>query len=157
MRWRMRPGRTGAPDPPATDGPEDGPAVDLRLPLEEAALPPPQEPVANGAPRRSLTGWALLALLLGVVGGGVGLLVAAAIGLATAILAPRPRVFLRWAVALLVVVPLAVLVQRLPPVFFVSPDFVHRNLLAHYLAGTALVLLIVGILREAGTAAPGPP
>jgi hypothetical protein len=157
MRWRMRPSRTGASDPPAIDGPEERPAIDLRLPIEEAALPPPQEPVANGASRRSLPGWVLLALLLGLVGGGVGLLVAAAIGLVTAFLAPRPRVFLRWAVALLVVVPLTVLVRKLPPAFFVSPDFVHRNLLAHYLAGTALVLLIVGILREVGTAAPGPP
>ena len=114
----MRPGSAGAPARPPTDGPEDGPAVDLRLPTEDPALPPAAEPAVEGPSRRSLAGWVLLALLLGLVGGGIGLLVAAAIGLVTAFLAPRPRVFLRWAVALLVLVPLTVLVQKLPPAFF---------------------------------------
>ncbi|MDP9343271.1 MAG: hypothetical protein M3Q23_14505, partial [Actinomycetota bacterium] len=156
MRWRMRPGRAIAPEGAAPDGPDDGPAVDLRLPIGEPALPAPEEPTGPGASRRSLGGWVVLAVVLGLLGGGIGLLVAAAIGLVTAFLAPRPRTLLRWAVALLVLVPLTILVRGLPPAFFVSPDFVHRNLLAHYLAGTALVLLILGVLREAGTAAPGP-
>jgi len=94
----------------------------------------------------------------------VGVLVAAGIGLAIAILSPQPRAFLWSSTACFVLVPLVVLVNGLPPPFFVSPTFVGGDLLAHYLAGAGLTLLVVGIVRDRRSAeaavpvmAPPPP
>jgi hypothetical protein len=157
MRWKIRPAGTRAPEHAGENSPAEGPAVDLQVPIEQLELPPAEEQRGNGTPPRPLAGWIVLVVVLGLVGGGVGLLVAAAIGMATALLGPRPRTFLRVAIGLLVLVPVVVLVRGLPPAFFVSPDFVRHNMLAQYLAGTALVLLVVGVVRDVGPALPRPP
>ena len=95
----------------------------------------------------SIWRWALLTLVLTFVGGAYGFVLAAVLGIAT-ILAPTPRGYLRLAAGLLALVPVLLIARGLPPAFFVSPRFVEHNMLAHYLAGTALVVLILGVLRE---------
>jgi hypothetical protein len=51
-------------------------------------------------------------------------------------------------VLLLGLVPLVVLARGLPAAEAVGPGFVEGNLVAHYLAGAGLALLVVGVLRD---------
>jgi hypothetical protein len=53
-------------------------------------------------------------------------------------------------------VPLAVVVRGLPRPSTVTPLFAASNLVAHYLAGAALALLVLGILRDVPPAARPP-
>jgi hypothetical protein len=92
--------------------------------------------------------WVGLAALLGFVGGWGGLLLAIVIGSIDAWLSPRPRALIAAAVATTAAIPLVIVAHGLPPAFFVSPRFVSRNMAAHYLAGTAIVLLVLGIVRD---------
>src|SRR6266571_2337289 len=158
-RWRRKGPRTR---PAGPEGPEGTSAIDVR----PGAGVNTHSPGVGGvrAPGRPFLAWFGLAVLLGFLGGGVGVLVAAGIGLAIAILSPQPRAFLWSSTACFVLVPLVVLVNGLPPPFFVSPTFVGGDLLAHYLAGAGLTLLVVGIVRDRRSAeaavpvmAPPPP
>jgi hypothetical protein len=91
---------------------------------------------------------ALLVVLLWALGGWVGLLLGAAIAGYDAARLPRPRELLLGSLALFALTPLAVLVRGLPARATVGPDIATGNLVAHYLAGTALALLVLGVLRE---------
>jgi|Tabmets5t2r1_1033131.scaffolds.fasta_scaffold29625_2 hypothetical protein len=91
---------------------------------------------------------ALLVLLLWALGGWVGLLLGAAIAGYDAARLPRPRELLVGSLALFALTPLAVLARGLPDGATIGPDIATGNLAAHYLAGTALALLVLGVLRD---------
>jgi hypothetical protein len=91
---------------------------------------------------------ALLVLLLWALGGWVGLLIGAVIAGYDAARLPRPRELLVGSLALFALTPLAVLARGLPDAATIGPDIATGNLAAHYLAGTALALLVLGVLRE---------
>ncbi len=63
-----------------------------------------------------------------------------------------PRRLLAAATILLAIVPVEMILRGLPTPAEVSSQVVGGNLLAHYVAGTALVLLVMGILRDVGLA-----
>ena len=99
------------------------------------------------------------ALLLGVLwllGGGVGLVAGAAFVAYDLVSRPAPRDLLVIAVLLLGLVPLVVLARGLPAAAGVGPGFVEGNLVAHYLAGAGLTLLVVGVLRDVRGGPSGP-
>jgi hypothetical protein len=106
---------------------------------------------------RPVAEWALLVGVLWLLGGAVGLVVGAAFVLYDLARSPAPRDLLVIAILLLGLVPLVVLARGLPAAAAIGPDFVQGNLVAHHLAGAALALLVVGVLREvrAEVAAPG--
>ena len=104
---------------------------------------------------RDLAGRALLVGALWLVGGRVGLVAGAAFVVYDLVSRPAPRDLLVLAVLLLALVPLVVLARGLPAAGAVGPGFVEGNLVAHYLAGAGLALLVVGVLREVGTGSPG--
>ena len=91
---------------------------------------------------------ALLVALLWALGGWVGLLLGAAIAGYDAARLPRPRELLLGSLALFALTPLVVLARGLPDRATIGPDIATSNLAAHYLAGTALALLVLGVLRE---------
>ena len=99
---------------------------------------------------------ALLVGVLWLLGGGVGLVAGAAFVVYDLVSRPAPRDLLVIAVLLLGLVPLVVLARGLPAVEAVGPGFVEGNLVAHYLAGAGLALLVVGVLRDV-RGGPGPP
>jgi hypothetical protein len=90
----------------------------------------------------------LLVGLLWLLGGGIGLVAGAAFVVYDLVSRPAPRDLLVIAVLLLGLVPLVVLARGLPAADAVGPGFVEGNLVAHYLAGAGLALLVVGVLRE---------
>jgi hypothetical protein len=98
---------------------------------------------------------ALLVGVLWLLGGGIGLVAGAAFVVYDLVSRPAPRDLLVIAVLLLGLVPLVVLARGLPAADAVGPGFVEGNLVAHYLAGAGLALLVIGVLREvrAGVAA----
>ena len=96
----------------------------------------------------------LLVVLLWLLGGRVGLLVGAAIAVGDAVRSPAPRELLWGSLALFAAVPLAVLVRGLPTTATLGPDLVAGNPAAHLLAGTALALLVLGVLREVRAGRP---
>ena len=115
---------------------------------------------------RAVLGRALLLGVLWLLGGGVGLLAGAAFVVYDLVSRPAPRDLLVIAVLLLGLVPLVVLARGLPAAEAVGPGFVEGNLVAHYLAGAGLALLVVGVLRDVrsgpgghgdGDAGDGPP
>ena len=91
---------------------------------------------------------ALLVGVLWLLGGGVGLVAGAAFVVYDLVSRPAPRDLLVIAVLLLGLVPLVVLARGLPAAEAVGPGFVEGNLVAHYLAGAGLALLVVGVLRD---------
>jgi hypothetical protein len=91
---------------------------------------------------------ALLVVLLWALGGWVGLLLGAGIAAYDAARQPPPRELLVGSLALFALTPLAVLARGLPDRATIGPDIATGNLVAHYLAGTALALLVLGVLRE---------
>jgi hypothetical protein len=96
-------------------------------------------------------GWperVLLVALLWTLGGRVGVLLGAAIAGYDAVRSPRPRELLWGSLALFALTPLAVLARGLPDRATLGPDIAAGNLAAHYLAGTALALLVLGVVRE---------
>lgn len=96
----------------------------------------------------SVAGWVVLVALLWVLGGSIGLLTGLAIVAYDLVRAPEPRELLLGSVALFALVPLVILVHGLPTRATLTPEFVTRNLLAHYLAGAGLALLVLGTLRD---------
>lgn len=116
----------------------------VRSPLRRTRLLSPSWPswwpVAVGGALSTL----LLFALLGPVGAALGL----AVGAWHAIRPPRPRVLLLVAVGVLAAVPLAWLSQGVPTEETVSPAIVTERMLAHYLAATGLLLLVVGVIRD---------
>jgi hypothetical protein len=96
----------------------------------------------------------LLVVLLWLLGGRVGLLVGAAIAVGDAVRSPAPRELLWGSLALFAAVPLAVLGRGLPTTATLGPDLAAGNLVAHLLAGTALALLVLGVLREVRAGRP---
>ena len=97
---------------------------------------------------RDLARRALLVGALWLVGGRVGLVAGAAFVVYDLVSRPAPRDLLVLAVLLLALVPLVVLARGLPAAGAVGPGFVEGNLVAHYLAGAGLALLVVGVLRD---------
>jgi hypothetical protein len=97
---------------------------------------------------RAVLGRLLLVGVLWLLGGGIGLVAGAAFVVYDLVSRPAPRDLLVIAVLLLGLVPLVVLARGLPAVDAVGPGFVEGNLIAHYLAGAGLALLVVGVLRE---------
>jgi hypothetical protein len=104
---------------------------------------------------RSLLERALLVGVLWLLGGGVGLVAGAAFVVYDLVSRPAPRDLLVLAVLLLGLAPLVVLARGLPAAAAVGPGFVEGNLVAHYLAGAGLALLVVGVLREVRAGPPG--
>ena len=98
---------------------------------------------------------ALLVGVLWLLGGGVGLVAGAAFVVYDLVSRPAPRDLLVIAVLLLGLVPLVVLARGLPAAQAVGPGFVEGNLVAHYLAGAGLALLVVGVLRDVRGQAAG--
>jgi hypothetical protein len=107
---------------------------------------------------RGLLGRALLVGTLWLLGGTVGLVAGAGFVVYDLVSRPAPRDLLVLAVLLLGLVPLVVLARGLPDATGIGPGFVEGNLVAHYLAGAGLALLVVGVLREvrSGPADDGP-
>jgi hypothetical protein len=98
---------------------------------------------------------ALLVGVLWLLGGGIGLVAGAAFVVYDLVSRPTPRDLLVIAVLLLGLVPLVVLARGLPAADAVGPGFVEGNLVAHYLAGAGLALLVIGVLREVQGATAG--
>jgi len=114
----------------------------------EGAPPAPAgRPEADVSPRAVLER-VLLVGLLWFLGGGIGLLAGAAFVVYDLVSRPTPRDLLVISVLLLGLVPLVVLARGLPAAAAVGPGFVEGNLVAHYLAGAGLALLVIGVLRE---------
>jgi hypothetical protein len=113
-----------------------------------------------GPPRRpnprTVSGWLGLALVLGLLGGRTGLVLAGVIMLWDLLYAPAPRLLLRAALLGFLAVPVAILVRGLPTGATLSPDFAAGSLLPHLLAGTSLALLVLGTLRDVRTRLPSP-
>ena len=97
---------------------------------------------------RAVLGRALLLGVLWLLGGGVGLVAGAAFVVYDLVSRPAPKDLLVLAVLLLGLVPLVVLARGLPAAGAIGPGFVEGNLIAHYLAGAGLALLVVGVLRD---------
>jgi hypothetical protein len=89
-----------------------------------------------------------LVLLLWLLGGRVGLFVGLAIAVVDVAFRPSPALLLRASLLGFCLLPLAVVIRGLPRPSTVTPLFAGSNLVAHYLAGTALALLVLGILRD---------
>jgi hypothetical protein len=98
--------------------------------------------------RRALLERALLVGALWLLGGRIGLVAGVAFVVYDLVSRPAPRDLLVIAILLLGLVPLVVLARGLPAAAAVGPGFVEGNLVAHYLAGAGLALLVVGVLRE---------
>jgi hypothetical protein len=105
--------------------------------------------------RRVLLERALLVGALWLLGGGIGLVAGVAFVVYDLVSRPAPRDLLVIAVLLLGLVPLVVLARGLPAAAAVGPGFVEGNLVAHYLAGAGLALLVIGILRDVRAEAAG--
>jgi hypothetical protein len=98
----------------------------------------------------------LLVALLWLLGGRAGLLVGVAVVVYDAVRSPAPRELLWGSLALFAAVPLAVLARGLPTRATLGPDLAAGNLAAHLLAGTALALLVLGVLRQVRAERPPP-
>jgi hypothetical protein len=90
----------------------------------------------------------LLVGTLWLLGGGIGLVAGVAFVVYDLVSRPAPRDLLVLAALLLGLVPLVVLARGLPAPAAIGPGFVEGNLVAHYLGGAGLALLIVGVLRD---------
>ena len=97
---------------------------------------------------RAVLGRVPLVGALWLFGGRIGLVAGAAFVVYDLVSRPTPRDLLVIAVLLLGLVPLVVLARGLPAAAAVGPGFVEGNLVAHYLAGAGLALLVIGILRD---------
>jgi hypothetical protein len=104
---------------------------------------------------KAVLGRVLLVGVLWLLGGGIGLVAGAAFVVYDLVSRPTPRDLLVIAVLLLGLVPLVVLARGLPAAGGVGPGVVEDNLVAHYLAGAGLALLVVGVLREVRAGPPG--
>lgn len=144
------------PAPAATTEPK-GPSGPARRP----AAPPAPAPFKLGW--RSVLGWLLYAVFLGVLDGLPGTLAALVVGVVY--LARFPKKAIGWlGVACLAAVPVVVVVQGIPTEASVSPKFVSRSLWPHHLTfiGLALVCTAAVIdlvptlraLRKAGVVHP---
>ena len=98
---------------------------------------------------------ALLVGVLWLLGGGIGLVAGAAFVVYDLVSRPAPRDLLVIAVLLLGLVPLVVLARGLPAPDAIGPGVVEGNLVAHYLAGAGLALLVLGVRREVRSGSPG--
>jgi len=97
---------------------------------------------------RRLLAAAVPVAVLWFLGGSIGLLAGAAMAAWDLLRQPPARHLLRASVLLFALVPVAVLARGLPSPATVGPAFASRDLVAHGLAGAALALLVLGILRE---------
>jgi hypothetical protein len=104
---------------------------------------------------KAVVGRVLLVGVLWLLGGGIGLVAGAAFVVYDLVSRPTPRDLLVIAVLLFGLVPLVVLARGLPASEAVGPGVVEGNLVAHYLAGAGLALLVVGVLREVRAGPPG--
>jgi hypothetical protein len=98
--------------------------------------------------KRAVLERALLVGALWLLGGGVGLVAGVAFVVYDLVSRPAPRDLLVLAVLLLGLVPLVVLARGLPATEGIGPGFVEGNLVAHYLGGAGLALLVIGVLRD---------
>ena len=97
----------------------------------------------------------LLVGALWLLGGRIGLVAGAAFVVYDLVSRPTARDLVVLAVLLLGLVPLVVLARGLPAVEAIGPAFAEGNLVAHYLAGAGLALLVIGVLRDVGAGTPG--
>ncbi len=104
---------------------------------------------------RAVLGRVLLVGVLWLLGGGIGLVAGAAFVVYDLVSRPTPRDLLVIAVLLLGLVPLVVLARGLPAPDAIGPGVVEGNLVAHYLAGAGLALLVLGVLREVRSGSAG--
>jgi hypothetical protein len=104
---------------------------------------------------RAVLGRVPLVAALWLLGGEIGLVAGAAFVVYDLVSRPTPRDLLVIAVLLLGLVPLVVLARGLPTPGTIGPGIVEGNLVAHYLAGAGMALLVVGVLREVRSEAPG--
>jgi hypothetical protein len=132
-------------------------------PLVDTGEPGASGPGAGGAqPRReglSIAAWFAFVVLAFFFAGPAGAATALILAVWVIVESPSPRALIGVSIVLLLLVPIEVLTRGLPSRLFVSPDFVRKNLLAHYLAGAGLLFLVVGIFRAAlaERAATAPP
>jgi hypothetical protein len=92
--------------------------------------------------------------LLWLLGGLAGLLLGVAIVVVELPRPLAPRRLLGTALLLLLALPLVVLARGLPTRASLSPDFAAGSLLPHVLAGSALTLLVLGVLRDVRASLP---
>jgi hypothetical protein len=112
-------------------------------------------PSASSA--RAWLGRVALVALLWLLGGRAGLLLGVAIVVVELVRPLPPRLLLAAALLLLLALPLVVLVRGLPSRATLSPEIAAASLLPHVLAGAALALLVLGVLRDVRERLPEPP
>jgi len=95
--------------------------------------------------------------LLWLLGGRAGLLLGVVIAVVELWRPLRPRLLLATALLLLLALPVVVLARGLPTRATLSPDFAAGSLLPHVLAGAALALLVLGVLRDVRARLPPEP
>jgi len=161
---RRGPGREPEPHRPGPDRPEpDRPEPRLAVPGgTQMAMPGGTQMAVPGGTQMAVPGGsgargrlsgrvgpaALLVAVLWLLGGWAGLLAGVAVVAWDRLRTPSPQQLLRVSLVLFGLVPLAVLAKGLPTPATVGPGFASGNPVAHGLAGAALVLLVLGILRD---------
>jgi hypothetical protein len=98
-----------------------------------------------------LARWAVLLVACGLVGGWWLAAAAAALAAWHLVAAPPPRHVLLAAVLLLAAVPIVWVLGNAGRLSTVSPELVTGNPWPHRAAGTALLLLLVGVVRDVRT------
>ena len=91
-------------------------------------------------------GLAAMVALLWFLGGRAGLVLGLVIAVIDLVRPLAPRLLLLGALLLLLAVPLVLLARGLPTRATLSPEFVSGSLVPHLLAGSALALLVLGVL-----------
>ena len=120
-----------------------------------AAPDVPAPDVPQGPPRqRRLLPWLVLVALVWVVAGPILAGIAAGVAVWHLALHPPPRHLLFVAVVLFAAVPVAWVLGNAERLDTVSPQLVTQNRWPSVLAATALLLLVLGVVREVRTVAP---
>jgi hypothetical protein len=105
-------------------------------------------PMSWSASGRAWLARVALVALLWLLGGRAGLLLGAGIVVVELARPLPPRLLLAAALLLLGAVPLVVLVRGLPSRATLGPEIASGSLVPHVMAGTALALLVLGVLRD---------
>jgi hypothetical protein len=102
-------------------------------------------------------GLAAMVALLWFLGGRAGLVLGLVIAVIDLVRPLAPRRLLLGVLLLLLAVPLVLLARGLPTRATLSPEFISGSLVPHLLAGSALALLVLGVLRDVRASLPPPP
>ncbi len=119
----------------------------------DARRPAVRSPVDVSGSRPSWIRWGAIGSIVvaaGLLDGLVGLVVGALVAAGVVAFGVRGRALLGVAVGAMALVPVAMLVSGLPTAASLSPRMVLDARVAHHLAFAALVLLVVGTLRDEG-------